>query len=558
MRDEHVPDAPAVRLQPTHEEIQSFVYSRTHFDSFKDHGYAIDLHSPHAVALRKIGTDLNELQRVTDVRSGFDDADKVAEIQVSSSSREDLRNMLLRQFATSKAPADDLVPQRAAKMFERFRHCFERDGFRVSDGVESNVATWLEKRTPAYLKRISDTHFGETSRTTRFTGFLKSQVKVKAQVGYAAMQNYGQQIVANEVEYSVLFADATPQAYSRLHAFMRDDFIADVGMSDGELAALMRARGLAEALTSGANMQLDVERQDSSHSAVHAFAFVMFLEYLGLDPAICELYYAMRSQYAVKSLAPSLYAGTIRFNLPSGDPFTLLANICQMLMTLACRYEDMPVARGLQKGDDATLVPVLHRLHALATMPEVAAVKFKIDRDLAFYHAGRFHDGFDFVQDPVRVSLKQLARLNRYDVTVDTLYRSHVSRAVHYTESQVRMLQYAVPQRYPDVTPEQARFMIDFTIALNDRSFFFRTQAAPPVLRDRIEARTDCAAHIVKHLLPGRSPSFYRLFRGLSSQALHSLLSSHGIASTRVDSLDDFFPNEPGVYISPSHTILFL
>jgi len=110
---------------PSIDEIQGFIYKHTNFDSFKDHEHAIDFVGGSR-GLKMLG-ELGPLSRVVDVRGPFDDADKIAEIQVSSSRFEDARNVLLRNFnvARNYATQSDCVAE-AHLILDRFNKCVFR------------------------------------------------------------------------------------------------------------------------------------------------------------------------------------------------------------------------------------------------------------------------------------------------------------------------------------------------------------------------------------------------------------------------------------------------
>jgi hypothetical protein len=554
---ELVDDFPAPLDVPSIPEITGFVAKHVNFDSFKDHEHAVDfVFDGVARGLRTVG-ELEPPKRHVDMRSGIPDVDKLAEVQKSADRYNDLYNAVLRQFATSKPyqGADEVIV-RAQLMLSRFFEAFGSKDFDISHGLQDHCLDWFHKRAPAFRNRLSDQAFGEDRRSLAFQAFLKTQTKAKPEPGYAAGQNYGQQIITNSAEYSAFFSPHVGKIYERLPALMRPDVVADFGFTDAELSRYMHVSGLADAFKSGINMQIDVTRQDSSHSAVHVLAFCMLLEYCGVPSEVVDFYYEMRASYKVVSLAPNLYAGQLGFNLPSGDPFTLVANVCQMLMTIACRFQDADIARGLQKGDDATFDILMTKLHPLAVMPEVAAVQFKIDTDLVFYHASRFWNGRRLLVDPVRAFLKHFTRSHASDVPTREYYVSYLDRATDYTASEVEFLRVAVTQRYAVYDSEDIDLILRSAVALRQSDFFFKTSRGPSPAGYVLEASTDCARFIARKVFPGRNKGFYKQFVGRDAQDLADTFATYGVTAEVCLHDGALIPRRPGLYITQEHAFL--
>jgi len=541
---------------PAMSEIQGFVYKHTNFDSFKDHEHAIDFVADKAGRLSSLG-EIGPLRAEKRLRNCFDDAPKLAEIQVASSRFEDARNIILRQFTHSKrheffTSAFD----EGRAIFNRFVECY------VADSTAHNISAehanlWLDKREETLLRRIDANPFLEDGSSTILTAFLKTQTKAKPEPGYAAGQNYGQQIISNGAEYSaVMGPDAMPM-YERFAACLRDDVIADYGMTTAELNEKLIARGMLDLFLSGEDMQIDVERQDSSHGPGIVVAFVLMLIFLGADPDYAMMYFHMRSEYAVKSLAENLYRGKVSFNLPSGDPFTLLANIYQMLCVLACRWKETKTAAILQKGDDAEIYPVLKTPYRWANLPSIKDVKLKIDVGIAPYHAGRFITRRGLIDDPVRIVLKHLTRLAVDKVSTQEYYSAFLARSIFYSEEDLRVLHYAVAQRYAAYDSEDVDLIIRFVLSMRRRKFFFDTSTAPIAPLQRFESSTDCAAAVVKRLLPGRGPAFYSSFNGLTQCEFYDRVRPLVSLPIVLAPHNDCIISRPGLVISPTHAYLY-
>ncbi|AZF86095.1 polyprotein [Sclerotium rolfsii alphavirus-like virus 3] len=545
---------PEYMLEPGMHEIQGLVYERTNVDSVKDHEHAVGFNTGHSPGLHSVG-EVSALVTRNDMRNIFDDAHKFADVQVSNSTFEDLRNILERQLQKNKSPHTSGGTWRdAAAIFKRWCECFLSSEFVTHEGIDDFAVRWLSTRTPAFLQRLFDSPFSENGASVRFHAFLKQQTKFKATPGFAASVNYGQEIIANEAPYSAVLAPGALMVYRRVSECMRKDFIADIGMSDEELAEKMRRQGLLDDLYQ-CNMQIDVEKQDSSHSAEHVLGFCMLIEFLGFPPELAELYFEHCSQYAVVSQHEHLFKCTISFNLASGDPFTLIRNFFQMTSTLACRYSDTDVARGVQKGDDLIVDRHLRKRHVLSLLPSVAAVVFKEDFDMPPYHAGRFVHPLGLFVDPVRAVAKHLTRVTNENVPTAELHRSYVSRATVWPAEIQEYLRHVLPVHYPDFTGEQVELVLRIAHFLRDWRFFRATHDFVPVVKLTVESETDCAVTVARAVFPGRDRQFYRRFRGRDAASLVALFAEHGVSARLVPSLSLADPTLTGVLVSPTHCL---
>ncbi|AZF86093.1 polyprotein [Sclerotium rolfsii alphavirus-like virus 1] len=541
-------------VAPERFELQGFVYGRVNFDLAKDHEHAIDFVTSGSRGLTSVGEISYPVTR-TDVRNDLDEAWKLADIQVSQSRFEDLRNICERQFQQNKSwTTAGTIWTDAAAIFRRFCACFLADERMQRVDLEDFSVRWLSTRAPAFLQRLADEPFSETARSVRFHAFLKQQVKYKSTPGFPASVNYGQQVIANEAPYSALFGPPALAAYTATLAAIRDDYVPDIGFSDDELSEYCRRRGMLERL-SGPNMQVDVEKQDSSHTAEHVLAFCMWLDFLGFDPQLSELYFSHCSSYAVVSQAePQLYRGRISFNLASGDPFTLLRNFFQMSSTLACRYRGVRRACGVQKGDDLILDVHLRDQHRLATLPAIAQVRFKVDYDKPAYHAGRFVTPLGFFVDPVRAFAKHFARVSDVNVPTAELYQSYISRATMYPAEIQRYFRAILRVTYEDYNDEEIDLILRTVAHLRGKRFFeeYSTPRSQP--RMRVEAPTDCAVFVAKFLIPGRPARFYHQFRGRTALGLQNVFLRYGITSEIFPDSTFVPPHADGLIITPSHT----
>jgi hypothetical protein len=308
----------------------------------------------------------------------------------------------------------------------------------------------------------------------------------------------------------------------------------------------------------GDDIQMDVSRQDSSHSPEIVLAFCMLMEYLGVDPDFCELYFRMRSLYFVKSLSPHLYSAEISFNLPSGDPFTLIANIFQMLCVVACRYKGVEKAAIMQKGDDLEAKPILKDLHALSRLPAISSVTVKVELNRAPYHAGRFITHSGLIVDPVRVFMKHFTRLSSNETPTVELYRSLVSRNVYYSEEQLAFLVPAVLDLYPALDGEDIDLIIRTVARLRNWTFFKMTSDFRKDEEKIFHTTTDCAHSVAKRLFPKLKPSQLRAFRDLSLTQLSREFAKHNVAINLHKDILATGPLSKGVHADEKHVILVL
>lgn len=544
---------PEWSMAPSKYEMQGFVYGRTNFDLAKDHEHAIDFNEDNSSHLRSIGEIAFPTAR-TDMRNDLDEVHKMADVQVSQSRYEDLRNILTRQFQASKSPTDSAnVFVEAKLIFDRFVECYVDLDKCVQDQTEDFSIRWLSTRAPSFLKRLEDDPFGESARSVSFHAFLKQQTKFKAKPGYPAEINYGQTVIANEAAYSATLGPAALAMYSRTRQFMRDDWIPDIALSDEELSELCRRRGLFERFEAD-NVQIDVTKQDSSHTAEIVLAFCMWIDFLGFDPELSELYFVHCSKYAVVSQAPNLYSGDISFNLASGDPFTLLRNFFQFCCVFGCRYVEAKTMAGIEKGDDFIGDCSTLTLHPLHTLNGVRNVQFKIAKGTWLYHAGRIGYQDEWYVDPVRAVAKHLCRVNDENVAWEELFQSYISRATVYPASVQRFFRIALPDIYTDFNDEEIDIVLRFAAHLRNRAYF--KKYSTPVVSQKliIDAPTDCAVAIAKHILPSRPARFYHQFRGCNQYALAAVFEKHThIPVLTTDTPYSVYPFFRGIIIGPTH-----
>lgn len=548
--EEHVADEP-LPSDVLIDEVQGVIFKRTNFDLFKDHEHAVDFSCARPRRLISASAP-GALVTRSDVRSSLHEAHKMGDVQVSSSAFESLRNVALRTLTpaqSARISGADLVE--AAVLIQRFRRCYLAPST-IMEG-DSHIEKWLRKRTGAFVSDC-DGVWGEDRASVTFKSFLKTQVKVKPAPGYPAQLNYGQQITANSATYSALFAEAQGKFFARMRDIMRGGAIIDCGFSDEELARLLRER----AADFSVNTQLDISRQDASHSAAHVLLLAWLLEYAGVEPDTVALYVQMRSYFRLRSLEPGLFTGAVAWGLPSGDPMTLMANCVMMLGVVAGRYDNEHLRRCnlVQKGDDFLCEGKLGALPAHLHVSARVEIK-RVDGAVA-YHAGRFWLGDHFVADPVRVFCRHFARLRDDNVPVAELYQSYVSRSVDLSGSDERVLQYALPLMYVDVDLEDVDVMLRTCAALKSWAFFEATCLSTMNPKRVYEAPTDCLRSILRRLRVPVSSKQFAAARGATQSEAVALLRSLHIPARAVDDFAGVVTRGYGVLVSPTHAVLVL
>jgi hypothetical protein len=107
--------------------------------------------------------------------------------------------------------------------------------------------------------------------------------------------------------------------------------------------------------------ELDLEKQDSTHTPVHVAVFVLLIEITARRQGLAELAAEIRSMRVIGDMQGTMRM-TMGTGLGSGDQWTLIANKIMAFSTLVCRYEIPKFCRMLQVGDDITVDRKLREL----------------------------------------------------------------------------------------------------------------------------------------------------------------------------------------------------
>jgi len=457
----------------------------------------------------------------------------LAAIQVNSSGFDSFKNLVDRQIATTKSARFGTPSMvEGTRIYNRFVECFYRDSATLLH-IEK-AASWLAETEVNALNLIASAPLGDGRHGLDVNAEFKTQTKAKAQASFAATLPYGQSILANSKEFNAYFAADQPLLYLNASKLLREGAIMDYGMSDEELSQRLQRIGAAADMNGPLNIQADVSKQDSSHTAAFLYAFLLVCRDCGLSEERLQFYLAYVTQYAFKSRGSDHTSSTVSFNLGSGDPFTLIRNDIMEMCVIACRYADAKTMTILEKGDDVHGVIQSRAVGPLANSPSVAAVKLTVDFGIVGYHAGRFHNGKRYLVDPVRAFLKHFTRLSDANVSNDILYGSYVSRATDYSEEEVDFLMVACQQHYPYYGSDHIALMIRVMLAIRERGEFDRwsvLRIKPHLVQ--VDSVSNCAVNCVRAVRPGRSKAFYNQFRNLPADYLVQLLLDNGIEAVR-------------------------
>jgi hypothetical protein len=476
----------------------------------------------------------------SDVRNDIPNAHLMAAIHSNQSAFDNLKNLIERQLANLKSSSFGTPEMNeGARMHQRFVESYYAETADILD-VEKSVS-WLISREESALKQIlMNEPLGETSKSLTVDAEFKTQSKAKAVPGFAATLPYGQSILANSKGFNAYFSGVQPRAYLNAQKRLRCGIVLDYGLSDDDLSSKLRLIGAAAEMNGAQNVQADVSRQDSSHTAATLYAFILFLRDCGADQGELDFYLAYCRKYMFLSRGADACKGEVSFNLGSGDPFTLLRNDHMELLVVCLRYVHADTAIIVEKGDDVHGVIKDLTPRPVGSFPSIRNVVLKIDYGQVGYHAGRFHDGNRYIVDPVRAFLKHLTRLSDANVTEETLYRSYVSRATDYSDAEVEFLLVACQVHYPFFSSSQISVIIDFMISIRTRAVFVRySKLRLPEFAITVDTESNCLMNCVAALRPGKPKWYYRRFRSLHISQAKALLDAEGIPYVIVDNFDE-------------------
>jgi hypothetical protein len=367
----------------------------------------------------------------------------------------------------------------AAVLVASFDRAYVRRGApHVSVDGASAYLDWMDSRTAATF-RPSGYFFGEDKKTVEFSSFLKAHAKAKNDAGFGTKMEKGQTIAAGDQSYNARFTAIARQLQSALLSVLRDDFILDIGYSEESFRQKSAAIGLG---MSTSNTQIDLSSQDSTHREPHVLALIALVKrYTDATEEECALYLEMRRAFVVRARNFSCDQSVVyqqSWTLPSGDPFTLIANCLQEMTSTAYVFALTPEisGAGAAKGDDQLYNSHLHFGPAEQSRANELGVKFKIEYDLPPFFAGRlFLPSGTVVYDPVKVMAKYSVKYMAAELH-DEYIRAYSDLLPPISDEDRHLLLLALQPHHPSMTYPQLQVAIDFSFSLWDRSFFLRFQ----------------------------------------------------------------------------------
>lgn len=433
-----------------------------------------------------------------EVDSVFPGLDRLAVRQTSKDEVLDLKNVVERT-ARPRTLDRTSTESKARILFERTMGAFF-DLTEAKDwSVEPSAEEWLETRSADYIRKFErSTPFLSDKASTVSDGFLKTQTKVKVSASFALEENYGQTVLATPADYNAIFGPWSKMYLRNIRLAARKGVIIDSGYSDKELAREWRKLGVLARLADH-NFQADVSRQDTSHTPVTLAVFCMRLRFFGVPEDVVELYRRHSESYEYRSIAPGLYRGKADHNLGSGDPFTLIRNIDEVMVVMVERYNWKQIATSCAaiKGDDwlsdrsYDLVPSIDG--------DVRKTVLKTAVDMPPYHAGRFFLTDDVVPDPIRMVVKAFVKRTDKKDRANELAEAFYDRYLPVQSNRYDELLTYCQRTYADFDRGFVRSLVDLYGALADRNLFFDLVTTLPP-EDRLvvlDAKEGCSAFAV-------------------------------------------------------------
>lgn len=484
----------------------------------------------------------------------FAGLDRLAVLQNSKDELLDQKNVIERTARPRTLDEDPFrIAIQAQLLYEKFKQVVLEDNCEVHLSTSPLPEDWADSRTQEFAGKLATSDpYGTTAYSVRSQGFLKTQTKVKLKRTFALEENYGQTVLASPADFNAIFGPWSKMFLRNLRLRCRRGVIMDSGYSDKELARELRAIGAMPRFTEE-NYQADVKRQDTSHTPVTLRVFKLLLVDMGVPEDLAELYETHSKSYEYSSMHAGLYRGTARYNLGSGDPFTLIRNIVEVLTVMVERYGDSLLGSTMiVKGDDFisdkiyTMLPV--------QVPEIRATQLTEDFNAPPYHAGRFILDDDVVPDPVRMVSKILTKRSDSVERINQLAESFYDRYVHLTDySYARMMHY-VTKAYADFDPEFPLSALDLYHALRDRNMFYDLLADETVQdQDKliiVDSEENCAQVAASWFTD--NPTITRQVKYENADVIECVLSKYNIPVYRVRAKPNDF-SKRGVWLTADH-----
>lgn len=431
------------------------------------------------------------------LNTGFNGLDRLAVLQNSKDELLDQKNVIERTARPRIIDESEFrVRVQSDKLFALFKSVFLSGSSDEPLSLSPASSDWAESRTTEFVSKFSSSDpYGVTAFSVRSQGFLKTQTKVKLKRTFAMEENYGQTVLASPADFNAMFGPWSKMFLRNLRLRTRPGVVFDSGFSDKELAREFRKLGVLPRFAEE-NYQADVKRQDTSHTPVTLRVFKLLLQELGVPSHLADLYEEHSRRYSYQSMHAGLYRGEARYNLGSGDPFTLVRNIVEVGTVMIERFgEALSEVSMVIKGDDFLSDKILPLLPVV--VPEIRATQLTEDFNKPPYHAGRFFLHDDIVPDPVRMVTKILVKRTDSVDRVNQLAESFYDRYVHLSDYSYQLLRTYVVSAYSDFEPEFPLASLDLYHALRDRTLFYELLCDSDVSESDklvvVDSADDCA-----------------------------------------------------------------
>jgi len=229
----------------------------------------------------------------------------------------------------------------------------------------------------------------------------------------------------------------------------------------------------------------------------------------------CHIYYCMRQTFVVRARNFNTDQSVVysqNWSLPSGDPFTLIANCIHEMTSTAYVFALTPAIRGpgAAKGDDQLYNGRLTFGPAEQARAAQLGVKFKIDYDLPPFFAGRLILPTGTIcYDPVKIAAKYSVK-NIAPENVDEMVLAYSQMLPAISAEDFQLLQMALAPHHVSMTPPQIYVASRFAFSLWNKDFFlsFQKKSARQCFQF-VDSTTDCVGNVLRalrHDNPFRSP----------------------------------------------------
>nr|WEA82898.1 polyprotein [Heterobasidion alpha-like virus 1] len=389
----------------------------------------------------------------------------------------------------------------AVQMLNSFELAYLKKDMSITAYERSaHFTSWVESRQQGTFQP-SDYAFGENSATTTFHSFLKAHAKAKNDPGFGASPKFekGQTIAAGDQSYNVRHTAFCREIQSFLTQASLDNVFFDVGFSDSEY----EAHCTDHLAYSPENTQIDLSSQDSTHYEPHVLMFTMLLlKYTSITEAEALEYLTMRSKFTVRAKSFSCDQSikySVSWNLPSGDPYTLIANIVHESSSIGYAFfEQLRKHVVIQKkalnfkGDD-TYAAFRLSLGLLATVRiATLGVILKIDHNLPPFFANRYILPDNTVHsDLVKIAAKYSGKKHDPSKVAEYVI-SYRSLCPDLSIKHYELLVAYGLLHHRSMNEQQIRVLMDFALSLKCYAAFLRFQDFAGLSEQFVDPPTDC------------------------------------------------------------------